>query len=106
MDIVRRRYTKTENQAPVRSGFALHTYLEPTAAGVLMALSTRENPTKPAAHRVLERLIREELERLRPGAWDELLAAATEVPDGTPRERASFIAGRCVEVMRAMGGGR
>lgn len=99
-------YGKTvrmQNQAKRRlkpKGYALHTYLEPVSAGVLAALSARDNPSRPAAHRTLERQQREELERLCPGAWDVVADMALD-PSETPREHAARVAKQVTELLRA-----
>lgn len=55
------------------TSYRLNTTLQPVAAGVLAALAAREDLKNQAANQVLERLLREELERIVPGAWDKLI---------------------------------
>ena len=59
------------------TSYRLNTTLQPVAAGVLAALAAREDLKNQAANQVLERLLREELERLLPGAWDKLIEVET-----------------------------
>lgn len=56
----------------------LNTSLPPVAHAVLGVLAAREDPGRGAANVVLVRLLREELERVSPGAWGELVAALDE----------------------------
>lgn len=83
-----------------KPAYALHTYLDAISAGVLAALSVRDNPTRPSAHRVIERQQREDLERLCPGAWDDLLTLELPITE-RPREHAARVAARVGELLRA-----
>lgn len=60
------------------SSYRLNTTLQPVAAGVLAALAAREDLKDASANQVLERLLRDELERLMPGAWDRLIKAESD----------------------------
>ena len=50
------------------------TTFPPAVSAVLLVLAKREDGGRGAANGVLTRLLREELERVRPGLWDRLLA--------------------------------
>jgi hypothetical protein len=75
------------------SSVTLNTSLSPVAHGVLGALAQREDPAHAAANVVLTRLLREELDRLAPGAWDELIARQRCTPaEVSPREASVAVA--------------
>jgi hypothetical protein len=68
----------------------LNTTFDIVTLAALAFLASREDPGRGAANVPIRRLVREELDRLAPGAWDELVAAAAELPEGlTPREGAA-----------------
>ena len=70
-----------------RNTVAFSTSLEPEFHAALSLLVALERPATTAANRVLRRLIHAELERVAPGAWNRILAAARELPQGlTPRQ--------------------
>jgi hypothetical protein len=50
------------------------TTFPPAASATLLVLAKREDGGRGAANGILTRLLREELERIRPGLWDRLLA--------------------------------
>lgn len=71
----------------------LDTSLHPAAAAALAALADRE----PDGHAsgVISRLVRDELDRLAPGAWDAAMREASKdgpAVDTTPAERATSAA--------------
>lgn len=84
------------------SSVTLNTSLSPVAHGVLGALAQREDPAHAEANGVLTRLLREELERLLPGAWDELIARQRCTPaEVSPREASEGVAEFVAERLRA-----
>jgi hypothetical protein len=63
---------------------------------VLLVLAKREDGGRGAANGVLTRLLREELERVRPGLWDRLLSEeetrSVRHPDETALECQEWLA--------------
>jgi hypothetical protein len=87
----------------------LTTSLSPVAHGVLSALAAREDPAGGAANGVISRLLREELDRLAPGAWDELVHRAAkpgsfDPAELNPREVSAHVAERVGALLRARAG--
>lgn len=77
------------------------TTLSPLAHGVMCAFAAIEDPAHGAANVVFTRLLREELERVRPGAWIELLEVATDLKATTePRAAAAAIMTATLELLR------
>jgi hypothetical protein len=86
---------------PVAS-IVFNTSFSPVAHGVLGALAAREDPAHGAGNVVLTRLLREELDRVAPGAWDELVHWAAHPPEQmTPREVSEGVADQVSRVLRA-----
>jgi hypothetical protein len=88
------------------SSVPLGTSLSPVAHGVLSALALREDPAHAEANGVITRLLREELDRIAPGVWDELVQASlsftTEtIPAPTAREVSCAMADRIPAILRA-----
>jgi hypothetical protein len=77
---------------------SITTTLSPLAHGVLGALAAREDPSGASANGVLTRLLREELERLRPGLWDALVHGAAG-PALAPKERSAAVRERVQETL-------
>jgi hypothetical protein len=82
---------------------ALTTSLSPVLCGALAALAAREDPGKARANVVLARLVREELDRLAPGLWDELVyrQSLTDVDDVGAAEASRTIAELVAARLRA-----
>lgn len=69
----------------------LSTTLDPVARAAIDVLADLES-ARGSANVLLERLVRAELERVRPGLWDELAAARAQLPKGlTPREQSDAL---------------
>jgi hypothetical protein len=84
----------------------LNTSLSPVAHGVLMAFAQREDPAHAEANGVITRMLREELDRLAPGAWDDLVARAAlpgsfDPAELSPREVSVHVASRVGAILRA-----
>jgi hypothetical protein len=82
----------------------LNTSLSPVAHGVLGALAQREDPAGAAANAVITRLLREELDRVAPGAWDRLVAHGAGFADLPPRDVSRAIAAELGSILRARAG--
>jgi hypothetical protein len=97
------RYSVRMADGKKRKAYALHVYLDPEAAGILAMLAGRESAARPAARRVLERLLREEADRLAPGLWDVATdhTGSLAVEGLTPREVSEGVAERAAAVLRA-----
>jgi len=78
---------------------SITTTLSPLAHGVLGALAAREDPSGASANGVLTRLLREELERLRPGLWDALVHGAMSGAALAPKERSAAVRERVQETL-------
>jgi aromatic ring hydroxylase len=85
---------------PNPSSYRLNTTLQPVAAGVLAALAMREDLKNHAANQVLERLLREEIERLLPGLWDQLVFGGRPL-SADAREAAADVAELVATRLRA-----
>lgn len=83
------------------SSVVLSTSLSPVAHGVLGALALREDPAHAEANGVITRLLREELERLAPGLWDELIHRAKQDVDAAPRSLSEVTAADVLSHLRA-----
>jgi hypothetical protein len=88
--------------AKPKTSVVLNTSLSPVAHGVLGALAQREDPAHAEANGVITRLLREELDRVAPGAWDTLVEWARYPPDGTPpRGVSKTVAEQVGHILRA-----
>lgn len=85
------------------SSVVLSTSLSPVAHSVLGALAQREDPAHAEANSVITRLLREELDRVSPGTWDELVYAANLPGNaGTaPRDLSEYLAAKLSTILRA-----
>lgn len=88
------------------TSYRLNTTLQPVAAGVLVALAAREDLKDASANQVLERLLRDELERLVPGAWDRLVMTDADCRGFDVKERVAMTAENVTDFLaaRARGG--
>ena len=83
------------------------TTFPPAPAAALYVLARRDDGGRGAANGIITRLLREELERIRPGLWDKMLAEgerlASARPKATPTELQSALAAWLGE---ELGGGK
>lgn len=84
----------------------LSTTFDPVAHAALAVLADLES-ARGAANVLLERLVRAELERVRPGLWDELAAHRAQLPKGlTPREQSAELFTLATRARRPEGSSR
>lgn len=84
------------------------TTFPPVASATLLVLARREDGGKGQANGVLTRLLRDELEKIRPGLWDRLLNEEEARLASHPNETAEARHGALAEWLKAemAGGGR
>ena len=81
---------------------SINTTLDPVTHGVLAALAARESPGRAHANVTISRHVREELDRIAPGAWDELVEWAKCPPEGlTLRDVSQAVSDRVSAILRA-----
>jgi hypothetical protein len=89
----------------------LNTTLDPLTCAALSFMAAREDPGRGAANVPLRRIVREEVERSYPGAWDAMVDLAAELttpivaqgralPAPSPRELAAQLS----DLLRARAG--
>lgn len=83
------------------SSLPLGTSLSAVAHGVLGAFALREDPAHAEANGVITRLLREELERLAPGLWEELIYRSKQEVDADPRSLSEVTATDVLDHLRA-----
>lgn len=68
---------------------SITTTFDPVTFAALGYLSSREDPGQCRVNVLLQRLVREELERVRPGAWDRMRREDIDGLRTTPDPKAS-----------------